>query len=202
MKTPVICCVLLGACAACFAQIRLEFEVASIKPSGPKPSPEVIATISRIRRGPVDLFFPRMALVEVVMMGYGLERHQVFIMSCKTNGTISTRKLPRARRRTRVKVMWQNLLADRFHLVYHRESSLVARVMPVWELTVAKGGVKMLDSPLRKSDDPRASPLPEQRAGGPLFLREKRTSEVTRDRKTECRWRRDGRLSFPTWPVS
>ncbi len=62
--------------------------------------------------------------------------------------------------------MWQNLLADRFHLVFHRES----RVMPVWELTVAKSGVKMLDSSLGKPDDPRASPLPEQKEGGALWL--------------------------------
>jgi len=164
-----ICAILLCAGGASLGQPspRLEFEVASIKPSGPKSSPEVIATIPRIRRGPVSFFFPRMALVEVVMMAYGLERNQVFVPNELNDERYDfNAKAPEGSTPDQAKVMWQNLLTDRFHLEYHRES----RVMPVWELTVAKGGVKMLDSSFRKPDDPRASPLPEQKVGGPLWL--------------------------------
>jgi uncharacterized protein (TIGR03435 family) len=168
-RTHGICFVLLWSCVASFAQVpfRLEFEVASVRPSGRMPSPEVIATIPRIRRGPVSFFFPRMALVEVVMMAYGLDRNQVFVPDAlKDERYDFNAKAPEGTTPEQAKVMWQNLLADRFHLVYHRES----RIMPVWELTIAKGGVKMLDSSLGKPDDPRASPLPEQKAGGPLWL--------------------------------
>ena len=140
--------------------------MAAIKPSGPKPPPEVIATIPRIRRGPINFFYPRMALVEVVMMAYELERNQVFIPNeLKDERYDFTAKAPEGTSQEQVKVIRRNLLSDRFHLVFHRES----RVLPVWELTVAKGGVKMLDYSPGTPDDPRASPLPEQKAGGPLW---------------------------------
>jgi uncharacterized protein (TIGR03435 family) len=145
----------------------LEFEVASIKPSGPRPPPEVLARMPRIRTGPVYFFYPLQSLFGLVRMAYGLELNQVFIPDAlKDERYDINAKAPEGTTEEQAKLMWQNLLADRFHLVYHRES----RVMPVWELTVAKGGVKMLDSSLGKPDDPRASPLPEQKVGGPLWL--------------------------------
>jgi len=172
MKTLGICAILLCALGASFAQPsqptpRWEFEVAAIKPSGPKPTPEIIATMPPIRRGPIYFVYPRMALVEVVMMAYGLERNQVFIPNdLKDERYDFNTKAPAGTTAEQAKVMWQNLLSDRFHLKYHRES----RITPVWELTVSKGGVKMLTSSLGKPDDPRASPLPEQKLGGSLWL--------------------------------
>lgn len=172
MRTPCVYSALLWACASSFAQTtqpapRLEFEVASIKPSGPLPPIEQRAALPQIRNGPEYFFFPRQALIQLVMMAYGLEANRVFVPDgMKDERFDINAKAPGGATQEQVRVMWQNLLADRFHLAFHRES----RVMPVWELTVAKSGVKMLDSSLGKPDDFRASPLPEQRQGGPLWL--------------------------------
>ncbi len=52
---------------------RLEFEAASIKPSGPLPPIEQRAALPRIRSGPGYFFFPRQALIQLA------EANQVFI---------------------------------------------------------------------------------------------------------------------------
>jgi uncharacterized protein (TIGR03435 family) len=115
----------------------------------------------------VYFVYPRQVLAGLVRIAFGLEANQISIpKELDVEHFDVNAKAPDGTTAAQVKVMWQTLLADRFHLVYHRESI----VMPVWELTVAKSGVKMLDSSLGKADDPRASPLPEQRQGGPLWF--------------------------------
>jgi uncharacterized protein (TIGR03435 family) len=172
MRAPSICSVLLCACAAAFAQTtqptpRLEFEVAAIRPSKPLPPVGQRGALPPIRNGPVYFFFPNQGLIQLVMMAYGLNANQVLIPDGLQNERFDINaKAPDGSTQEQVRVMWQNLLADRFHLVFHRES----RVIRVWELTVAKRGVKMLDSSLGKAEDPRASPLPDQKEGGSLWL--------------------------------
>jgi uncharacterized protein (TIGR03435 family) len=102
-----------------------------------------------------------------MVMAHGLERNQVFVPDAlKDERYDITAKAPEGATPEQLKGMWQNLLTDRFHLVFHRET----RVTTVWELTVAKNGSKMLDASLGKAEDPRAAPLPEQRQGGSLWL--------------------------------
>src|ERR1700683_5223115 len=90
MSSPGICAVLLCFCAAAFGQPlqtapQLEFEVASIKPSGPLPPLEQLAALQPVRNGRVHFFFPRQALVQLVMMAYGLGANQVFIPDALKN---------------------------------------------------------------------------------------------------------------------
>ena len=66
-------------------------------------------------------------------------------------------KVPVGATRAQVNVMWQNLLKERFGLVLHRE----AKELPVYELTIAKGGSK-----LKETDDPDIEPLTP--AAGPV----------------------------------
>jgi uncharacterized protein (TIGR03435 family) len=64
-------------------------------------------------------------------------------------------KVPEDATKEQVKVMWQNLLADRFGVVFHRES----KEFQVEELTVAKGGLKLKPTELNPAElDPKAPP--------------------------------------------
>lgn len=51
-------------------------------------------------------------------------------------------KVPAGTTKEQVKVMWQNLLAERFHLKYH----FITKDFPVYELTIAKNGQKLRKS--------------------------------------------------------
>jgi uncharacterized protein (TIGR03435 family) len=59
-------------------------------------------------------------------------------------------KVPAGASKAQVRVMWQNLLKERFGMVVHHES----KEFPVDELTVAKGGSK-----LKETEDPNVEPL-------------------------------------------
>jgi len=143
---------------------RTEFEAASVKPSGPLPPIEQRAAMP-VRNGPEYLFLPRLALAQMVMTAYGLDAYQVAIPEALKNEHYDvTARAAHGSTPEQVKRMWQSLLADRFHLEFHRES----RTMAVWELTVAKDGLKMVDS--SRANDARAAPLAEQKEGGPLWL--------------------------------
>ena len=70
-------------------------------------------------------------------------------------------KLSKDEQEQRREAMMQSLLAERFHLTLHRAS----RPAPVYELVVAKGGIKMKDAatdpdPPKLSKDADGKPLP------------------------------------------
>jgi uncharacterized protein (TIGR03435 family) len=66
--------------------------------------------------------------------------------------------------------MFQQIMVDRFGLKVHHET----RVLPVYELVVAKGGPKMKLSPTRREDDPNGVP------GDPGVLNPSRGREMGR----------------------
>ncbi len=68
-----------------------------------------------------------------------------------------TAKVPTGATKEQVRVMMQNLLAERFHLTLHRDK----KEMQGYELTVAKGGSKLKES----APDPDEPPVPQ--AGPP-----------------------------------
>ncbi len=145
------------------AEAKLEFEVASIKPSalsgrgvirlGPRGGPgsgdpgRVTYTFSTIRDLMVD--------------AYGVKRNQI---SGGPNWLDSERfdivaKVPAGATKEQVKVMLQNLLAERFKLMLHRE----AKEQPVYALVVGARGPKLKDSTV--TDTPPASDS-QRREGG------------------------------------
>jgi uncharacterized protein (TIGR03435 family) len=66
-------------------------------------------------------------------------------------GYVISAIVPKGATVEQVRIMWQNLLADRFHLKTHR----LQREYPVYELSVARGGPK-----LKKSGEPGAALAP------------------------------------------
>ena len=126
---------------------RLEFEVASVKPSKPdalgggiKPTPSGQGYIAT--NVPVKL---------MILLMYHLNNRQVsggpawlntdlYDIEAKADGPHNVDDLH---------TMFQNLLADRFNLKFHKET----RVLPAYELVVDKSGPKLTENPSPESFD-------------------------------------------------
>jgi uncharacterized protein (TIGR03435 family) len=133
------------------------FEVASIRPAGPNSV-----------NGPQRLnLFPQftaqnVTLKDLFLLAYDIKKFQVsgwpdwynsdrYDISAKTGGTPIPGRDAMMLQRRRL----QLLLQDRFKLAVHRET----RTLPVYELTVAKGGARLKASTCAEIDprDPRPS---------------------------------------------
>ena len=132
-------------CAA-FGQTAEEpttFEVASVKPAEPSP----MGMISVQMRGgpgtadPGQLTYTNVSMKNILTNAYGVKGYQ--INGPKWLDTSErfdiTAKIPMGATREQFKLMFQNLLAERFKLVLHHET----KDLPMYALVVGKGGPKM-----------------------------------------------------------
>jgi uncharacterized protein (TIGR03435 family) len=137
---------------------KLDFEVASLKPSGPQ-------SIRRSNGGPGTrdperYSYMRADLRDLIFEAYGLRHYD---QQTAGPGWIDTEeydivaKMPPGTTKEQFQQMLQNLLAERFHLVIHHET----RVLPVFDLVVGKNGPKLKESAV----DVGASPAPSLRPG-------------------------------------
>lgn len=154
------------------------FEVASIKPIPPggRPTQGWVGVQSR----PDGIQAAWQTLPDLLFYAYGYKSlrfdgqvtglpawatTQRYDIDAKMSPTDAAtfEKLDKEEQELRRQQMTQALLAERFHLVLHRGSKDV----PVYELMVAKGGIKMQDAasdpnpPLKKGND--GKPLPTVR---------------------------------------
>ena len=140
---------------------RPAFEVASIKPSSPKDL-RVYITPAGDR-----LFATGMSVKRLVSYAYGIQEFQVFgatgwmdserwTLEAKAGeqdlrqNAVSDPKAPSI-----FSLMVQSLLEDRFHVKLHRET----QDLPVYELVVAKGGLKIKLAPDQTPISPGAQPM-------------------------------------------
>lgn len=143
---------LVMVCAA-FGQApaRPEFEVASIRPSGPTP-PERLSIGLHIDGAQVTCNY--LSLKDYLGMAYQLKLYQIagpdFIATTRFD---IAAKLPSGSQRDEVRQMLQALFEDRFQMKTHREKKEFA----VYGLVIGKGGLKMKES----------APDPETDASGP-----------------------------------
>jgi bla regulator protein blaR1 len=134
MKARVAGCWLLAVLAA-LAQTPA-FEVASVKASTPD------ATRMNIQRDPGGgIVLTNVNLQTLVSMAYNVQSFQLvggppWLRSRRFDVVA---KAPSGTAKNQTWVMLQSLLADRFQLAIHRET----RELPVFELVVAKGGLKI-----------------------------------------------------------
>lgn len=135
----------LGIAIALFVYARTQgvsqpaaFDVASIRPAATGAGREG-GNRSRIEHSPTSLTMLNVGLNECVQWAYDVPPFQVsathlagdsFDIRAKTETPASVRQL---------RMMLRDLLANRFKLTVHRES----RMLPVYELVVAKGGSKL-----------------------------------------------------------
>jgi uncharacterized protein (TIGR03435 family) len=129
-------CLALSPLAA-NAQTPLAFEVASIKAPAPQSGPGIRVGISqdkgRITMSNVNL---RMLLTQA----YKIKEPQLVAPDWMESTRFDiVAKLPEGATKDQVPEMLQTLLADRFKVVIHKES----KVMAIYAMVVAKGGSKL-----------------------------------------------------------
>ena len=127
--------------AAAFGQTappRLEFEVASIKPSPPPSAGQVLAGI---KIDGAQLHSRSLALRDYIQSAYKVKNYQVEGPAWLGSERYEIdAKLPAGATREQVPEMLQALFADRFELKVHRET----KDFPVYGLVVGKGALLAL----------------------------------------------------------
>jgi uncharacterized protein (TIGR03435 family) len=140
------------------AEAKLEFEVASIKPSAlsgrgvirfdPKGGPG--------SGDPGRVTYTFTTILNLMADAYGVKRYQVSggpkWLDSEQFDIVA--KVPKGATKEQVKVMLQNLLAERFKLTLHRET----KELPVYALEVGSKGPKLKDS--TATGTPPAAPPP------------------------------------------
>jgi len=132
---------------------KLEFEVASIKPSGldqmkiaqQVASGQMPRLGKHINDARAEYLF--MSLADLIVEAYKIKAHQLTGPDWLKGGMTAQRfdvvaKMPAGATKDDSRVMLQKLLADRFKLQVHRET----REQPVLALVVAKGGAKLKET--------------------------------------------------------
>jgi uncharacterized protein (TIGR03435 family) len=135
MRTTVALVLAIAAHAQSQSAPRTEFEVVSVKPGDPA-DPN-----SSVRTTPGGLQMRNTTLKNLVRSAYGLNEYQLeggpkWIDSARFNVDA---KLPAGAPRGEIPLMIQVLLADRFHLRFHR----VTKTLQEYALVVANGGPKL-----------------------------------------------------------
>jgi uncharacterized protein (TIGR03435 family) len=140
---------------------KLEFEVASIRPSGPQAPAELNVGLhidgAQVRAN-------HFSLKDYLGVAYKLKVYQItgpdWIASERFD--ISA-KLPEGAKREQVPEMLQALLENRFQLKMHRDT----KPLPVYGLVVAKGGLKIEALPADPdADDPSKGAIDVSGGGG------------------------------------
>ncbi|HEY6343333.1 MAG TPA: TIGR03435 family protein [Bryobacteraceae bacterium] len=132
------------------AQTPPAFEVVSIRPSNPDKGFINSSTPSLNVDGDRYLRFVQITLRDLIMLAYGVGAPQVQGPSF-LNGTPDSpadrfdvmAKTPSDATREQIPAMLRSLLTERFHLSFHREN----KTMQIYALEVAKGGLKMKETP-------------------------------------------------------
>src|SRR5215831_7488212 len=122
-----------------FAQARLEFEVASIK-----PAPEQFQqTNIGLHMDGSQVRYSYLSLKDLISLAYDVKVPQVSGPDWLGSQRFEVAaKLPDGASMSQVPAMLQTLLVDKFGLKSHRDS----KEFPVYALEVAKSGLKMKES--------------------------------------------------------
>jgi len=124
------------------------FEVVSIKPAAPQ------RTDGRYFSGcpnqnPARITCSNMALPRMIAIAYQISAPRISGLKPPYPAYDIIANLPDGTTKEQIQVMWQNLLAERFHLAVHRETKVVS----AYVLTVAKGGLKAKESAAQPESD-------------------------------------------------
>ncbi|HEX3743546.1 MAG TPA: TIGR03435 family protein [Bryobacteraceae bacterium] len=143
-------------CCACAAWAQQDdappsFEVASVKPAGPfGPDGRVVRGCSK--PDPAMLHCVGVGLRALLMRAYGVKGYQIEGPGLNSESYNVMAKVPDGAPADKIPAMLQALLTERFAVKIHKET----RVIPAYELIVAKGGPK-----LKEVDVANLPPTPE-----------------------------------------
>jgi uncharacterized protein (TIGR03435 family) len=194
---------LFGTSTALTAQ-NPKFEVASVKPAGPAHDGPSVYRGGPGTADPERVTYERMGLLSLIQGAYnptgGYDAiHTLDFDQISGPAWLSTdlyfvdAKLPPGATKEQLRLMWQDLLAERFHLTLH----IATKEFTVYELTVAKNGPKFKKSGV---DPPRQEPgFPVPAPGA------KRAMSVVRPRTTRQTFREASMADLIgqlRWPLS
>lgn len=135
-----------GIASACILLAQppanVEFEVVSIKPADPSAPAHMAQALPNGFRG------RNLRLFELLMSAWHLNRDQVVGGPnwLETAGWDIDARYPAGTNQSQQPQMMQAMLADRFRLLTHRETSM----QPVYVLTVAKNGLKLAPGDVKR----------------------------------------------------
>jgi uncharacterized protein (TIGR03435 family) len=160
VRKAIIGALLIFACSLIQAQISdesLKFEAASVKPATPPKGMIPMPSGGPGTKDPGRVHYPYMSLKYLLMAAYDVKVFQVSGPAwLDTERFEIDATMAPGTTKEQFRVMLQNLLAERFKLAVHRESTQ----LPMYALVVAKNGPKIKESaaaPAFQSDD---GPLP------------------------------------------
>ena len=126
-----------------------QFEVASVRPSGPVPSGARGGRGGQVANSPDRLTYARVLFRTLLMDAYGVQRHQIKGPDWATADAIDggalfdvSARVPPGATKEQVATMLQNLLKERFKLSLHREQTEGSG----YALVAAKGGPRLKES--------------------------------------------------------
>ena len=150
MKYPKIAVLAAFSAIAAFAQTKLSFEAATIKPAAPIDMAKMVATMQSGGKMPIGATvgatqaeYLYLDLKSLISFAYGVKPFQV----TGPDWLATTRfdiiaKYPAGAKKEDASKMLQSLLEDRFKLTFHRTSE----EHPVLALVPGKGGIKLKES--------------------------------------------------------
>ncbi len=134
-----------GAAWGQSADASVAFEVASVKASPPPDGRgmRVGCNGGPGSKDPGTITCTNMNLANLVTIAFGIPHYLLSGMTAAGPERFEiTAKAPEGATKDQVKLMWQNLLAERFKLTVHHEKKEISG----YELVVAKGGLKVKES--------------------------------------------------------
>jgi uncharacterized protein (TIGR03435 family) len=138
----ILLAILVSVAAFAQAPARLEFEVASIRPSQPPSSGGQVHVGVQIDGAQVRFIYA--SVQDLMAAAYSVKSYQIIAPDYVIGDRFDiSAKLPEGATRSQVPAMLQSLLEDRFALKLHHES----KDFPVYALIVNKGGLKMKETP-------------------------------------------------------
>jgi uncharacterized protein (TIGR03435 family) len=160
-KAAVGATLLIFACSLTQAQTPdkpLTFEAASVKPAAPPKGMIPMPSGGPGTKDPGRVRYPYMSMKYLLMAAYDVKVFQIAGAAwLDTERFEIDATMPSDTTKEQFRVMLQNLLAERFKLMVHRET----RELPMYSLVVARNGPKMKESaetPALKIEDNPPSP--------------------------------------------
>jgi len=127
--------------ALSFAQVRKEFEVASIKPAAQRPINEVVVGV-HIDGSQARISY--LSLKDYIGTAFRIRGNQIIGPDWLASQRFDiVAKIPEGASQADVPEMLQALLMDRFQMKIHRET----RDLPVYTLKIASTGLRLTESP-------------------------------------------------------
>ncbi len=152
----------LVGCAVFAQDSKLQFEVASVKLStaGPPPQGGMRMSGGPGTPDPSQITYVNLPLNLILTQAFDVKNYQFIAPSWLSDVRVDiTAKVPEGATKEQANIMMQNLIRERFRAQVHRET----RILPSYELVIAKGGLKM-----KESDTSIPTPAdPKQAEGGP-----------------------------------